>query len=182
MRLPEIRHNLRLITETCKGDLDGLAKEARTLQERRKWVQQEDERIRKKVEDEAERMFLDSSVISCYRLPVPVISRLQQVHLVVDDINTQAKEASTSYEATLEPFSAHFEKLIGLYPAEFERYRLDEIVVAAIAPIVCAFSYGASYLHTDTSYGYRCADCWRNGSLSKSRQRLCRLSECGGAR
>ncbi|KAI0769250.1 GC-rich sequence DNA-binding factor-like protein-domain-containing protein [Irpex lacteus] len=119
MRLPEIRHNLRLITETCKGDLDGLAKEARTLQERRKWVQQEDERIRKKVEDEAE-----------------LISRLQQVHLVVDDINTQAKEASTSYEATLEPFSAHFEKLIGLYPAEFERYRLDEIVVAAIAPIM----------------------------------------------
>ncbi len=66
MRLPEIRHNLRLITETCKGDLNGLAKEARTLQERRKWVQQEDERIRKKVEDEAERTFLESSMISCY--------------------------------------------------------------------------------------------------------------------
>ena len=57
MRLPEIRHNLRLITETCKGDLDGLAKEARSLQERRKWVQQEDEHIRKKVEDEAERLY-----------------------------------------------------------------------------------------------------------------------------
>ena len=55
MRLPEIRHNLRLITETCKGDLDGLAKEARTIQERRKWVQQEDERLRKRVDDEAER-------------------------------------------------------------------------------------------------------------------------------
>lgn len=55
MRLPELRHNLRLITETCKVDLDGLAREARTLQERRKWVQQEDERLRKKVEDEAER-------------------------------------------------------------------------------------------------------------------------------
>ena len=58
MRLPEVRHNLRLITETCKGDLDGLAKEARSLQERRKWIQQEDERIRKKVEDEAEREFI----------------------------------------------------------------------------------------------------------------------------
>ncbi|KAI0091465.1 GC-rich sequence DNA-binding factor-like protein-domain-containing protein [Irpex rosettiformis] len=119
MRLPEIRHNLRLITETCKDDLDGLAKEARSLQERKKWIQQEDERIRKKIEDEAE-----------------LISRLQQVHLVVDDINTQARDASTSYEATLEPFSSHFEKLIGLYPAEFEKYRLDEIVVAAIAPIM----------------------------------------------
>jgi tuftelin-interacting protein 11 len=58
MRLPELRHNLRLITETCKGDLDGLAKEARTLQERRKWIEQEDARLRKKVEDEAERTSL----------------------------------------------------------------------------------------------------------------------------
>ena len=55
MRLPEIRHNLRLITESCKGDLDGLAREARALEERKKWVQQEDERLRKKVEEEAER-------------------------------------------------------------------------------------------------------------------------------
>lgn len=59
---------------------------------------------------------------------------------MVEDINVQAKEASMSYEASLEPFSAHFETLIGLYPAEFDRYRLDEIVVAAIAPIVSRIS------------------------------------------
>ena len=66
----------------------------------------------------------------------PVIARLQQVHLVVDDINTQAKQAASLYEASLDPFSPDFEKLIGLYPGEFDRYRLDEIVVAAIAPVV----------------------------------------------
>ena len=136
MRLPELRHNLRLITESCKGDLDGLAREARTLQERRKWVEQEDARLRKKVEDEAARML--SHDVPKNRLSnfSTVIARLQQVHLVVDDINAQAKVAASTYEASLDPFSAHFEKLIGLYPAEFERYRLDEIVVAAIAPIV----------------------------------------------
>lgn len=155
MRLPEIRHNLRLITETCKGDLDGLAKEARTLQERRQWVQQEDARLRKKVQDEAECMFLTETLRrdrQIDRIPI-VISRLQQVHLIVDDVSTQAKEAASSYEATLEPFSTHFEKLIGLYPAEFERYRLDEIVVAAIAPIVSGpglsvqlYAYPTSFL------------------------------------
>lgn len=66
-----------------------------------------------------------------------VIARLQQVHLVVDDIHSQAKQMKSSYEVSLEPFSASFETLIGLYPNEFDRYRLDEIVVAAIAPVVC---------------------------------------------
>ena len=42
----------------------------------------------------------------------------------------------SSYEVSLEPFTESFEKLIGLYPNEFDRYRLDEIVVAAIAPVV----------------------------------------------
>ena len=55
MRLPEIRHNLRLIAEACKVDLDGLAREAKALQERKKWIQAEDPRLRKKVEGEAER-------------------------------------------------------------------------------------------------------------------------------
>lgn len=58
MRLPEVRHNLRLITEACKGDLDGLAREARALEERKKWVQQEDERLRKRVDEEAQRKLL----------------------------------------------------------------------------------------------------------------------------
>jgi len=49
-----VRHNIRLIAESCKTDLDGLAREAKSLQERKKWVVQEDVRLRKKVEDEAE--------------------------------------------------------------------------------------------------------------------------------
>ena len=57
MRLPELRHNLRLINDACKGDLDGLAREARTLEERKKWIREEDLRLRKKVEAEAERTY-----------------------------------------------------------------------------------------------------------------------------
>jgi tuftelin-interacting protein 11 len=54
-RIPEVRHNIRLITDACKSDLDGLAREAKVLTERKKWVVTEDARLRKKVEDEAER-------------------------------------------------------------------------------------------------------------------------------
>ena len=62
-RIPEVRHNLRLIAESCKSDLDGLAREAKALGERKKWVGNEDLRLRKKVEEEAECM-------SCFLSPV----------------------------------------------------------------------------------------------------------------
>jgi hypothetical protein len=65
-----------------------------------------------------------------------VIARLQQIHLVADDINSEAKRLSASYEPTLDPFSPSFDKLLGQFAGDFDRYRLDEIVVAAISPIV----------------------------------------------
>ena len=67
-----------------------------------------------------------------------VISRLQAVHLVVDDINAKVKEvASSDYEPTLETFSSLIEKLLVNFSLEYDRYHLDEIVVAAVAPTVC---------------------------------------------
>ncbi|KAF8967737.1 GC-rich sequence DNA-binding factor-like protein-domain-containing protein [Flammula alnicola] len=118
-RIPEVRHNIRLIADACKSDLDGLAREAKALQERKKFATSEDIRLRKKVEDEAE-----------------LIARLQQIQLVANDINAVARELTSVYEVSLEPFSPLFQKLIHEYASEYEKYRLDEIVVAAIAPVV----------------------------------------------
>ncbi|KAG1876450.1 GC-rich sequence DNA-binding factor-like protein-domain-containing protein [Suillus subalutaceus] len=118
-RIPEVRHNLRLIVDACKNDLDGLAREAKALEERKRFVAQENIRLQKKVTDEAE-----------------LIARLQQVKLVVDDIGAKAKELASVYEATLDDFSPMFSTLLVQYPTEFDRYRLDEIVVAAITPMV----------------------------------------------
>ena len=66
-----------------------------------------------------------------------MIARLQQIQLLANDINTTAKELSSIYEvSSLEPFSPHFQKLISEYSYEYDRYHLDEIVVAAIAPVI----------------------------------------------
>ena len=65
-----------------------------------------------------------------------MISRLQQVQLLANDINVIAKELASVYEVSLEPFSPHFQKLISEYSYEYDKYHLDKIVVAAIAPIV----------------------------------------------
>ncbi|KAF7356333.1 Tuftelin-interacting protein 11 [Mycena venus] len=118
-RIPEVRHNIRLIAEACKTDLDGLAREAKALDERKKWVAHEDARLRKKVEEEAD-----------------LIARLQQVQIVANEIDAKSKELASVYEISLEAFSPLFYKLVDQFSREFERYRLDEIVVAAIAPLV----------------------------------------------
>ena len=65
-RIPEVRHNVRLIVDACKSDLDGLAREARSLQERNKFAAMEEVRLCKKVDDEAQRKSFSSSDISNY--------------------------------------------------------------------------------------------------------------------
>ena len=67
---------------------------------------------------------------------------MQQVRLVVDDIQILSRQQASDYEASLEPFSPYFHKLLSQFPSEFDRYRLDEIVVGAIVPIVCATTIG----------------------------------------
>ncbi|KAF8141606.1 TFP11-domain-containing protein [Boletus edulis] len=117
-RIPEVRHNLRLIATACKTDLDGLAREAKALEDRKRFIVEEDARLRRKLTAEAE-----------------LISQLQQVSLVVDEISTKSRELASVYEVTLDDFSPLFSKLLQ-FPAEFDKYRLDEIVVAAITPTV----------------------------------------------
>lgn len=135
-RIPEVRHNVRLIADTCKGDLDSLAREAKTLQERDKFVTGEDFRLRKKVDDEAQRTWFLTSDFKLLISFFVEIKRLQQVQLISNDINMIANELTSVYEVALEPFSPHIQKLLSEYPYEYDKYRLDEIVVAAIAPIV----------------------------------------------
>ncbi|KAF9006058.1 GC-rich sequence DNA-binding factor-like protein-domain-containing protein [Cyathus striatus] len=118
-RIPEVRHNIQLIADSCKTDLDSLAREARALEERKKWITTEDSRLRKKVESEAE-----------------LIARLQQIQIVTNDINNVSKELSSVYEVSLESFSPLFHELADKFASEFDKYKLDEIVIAAIAPVV----------------------------------------------
>lgn len=71
-RIPEVRHNIRLIATTCKTDLDGLAREAKALEDRKRFIVEEDVRLRKKAAAEAERMCFRSSV-SRRKLMMPFV-------------------------------------------------------------------------------------------------------------
>ena len=105
--------------ESAKTEVDGLAREAKNIQERKKWVHDEDIRLRRKVAEEAE-----------------VIARLQQIHLVLDEINVASQQIVKLSQPSLEPFEAPFGKLATSFQREHTLYRLDEVVVAAMAPTV----------------------------------------------
>lgn len=135
-RIPEVRHNIRLIADACKTDLDGLAREAKSLDEKKKWVVREDLRLRKKVEEEADRKSSPDHIPCSFTYPHPVIARLQQVQLVSGEIHSKSKQLASDYEPSLESFDPLFQRLLDEFGREFVRYRLDEVVVAAIAPAV----------------------------------------------
>lgn len=68
---------------------------------------------------------------------ITVIARLQQIHIVTNEIDAKAKELSADYDASLDQFSPLFYRLTSEFEPELDRYRLDEVVVGAITPLVC---------------------------------------------
>lgn len=48
----------------------------------------------------------------------------------------KSKQVASHYEASLDVFTADFDKLSLEYSTEYELYQLDEVVVGAIAPYV----------------------------------------------
>jgi tuftelin-interacting protein 11 len=116
-RIPEVRHNVRLIVEMATNDVRGLAKEGKGLQERKKYVNNEDSRLRKRITDEG-----------------ALLERLQRVHLAVDELAAVAKQPRSGDDAALTKLSPGIEKLVEEFSDEYERYGIDEIVVSAIAP------------------------------------------------
>ena len=116
-RVPEIRHNVRLIVEMAASDVRGLAKEGKAIQERKKYIEAEDKRLRKRITDEA-----------------ALIERLQRVHLAVDELTAVTKQMRGGGDDALAKLSPGIEKLVREFSGEYERYGIDEVVVAALAP------------------------------------------------
>ncbi len=54
-QLPELRHNLRLILDVSKADVDALAREGKSVNERRRWALREEEKTRRKIDETSRR-------------------------------------------------------------------------------------------------------------------------------
>ncbi|WWC73228.1 uncharacterized protein I206_107194 [Kwoniella pini CBS 10737] len=118
MKLPELRHNLRLIVDVAKGDVEGLIREGKTVNERRRWALREEQVTRAKVDETEKR-----------------IARIKQIRELVDNISTVAAQQANATHPSLALLSDSFNSLIGSFREEYELHSLDEVVVGAIAQI-----------------------------------------------
>jgi tuftelin-interacting protein 11 len=118
-QLPELRHNLRLIVDIAKGDVEALAREGKSVNERRKWAVREEQLARQKIDETEKR-----------------IKRLSKVQELVKTISTLALEQSTHSHPSLAPLADSFNSLLDDFGAEYESEQLDEVIVGAIAQVM----------------------------------------------
>ncbi|GES77671.1 TFP11-domain-containing protein [Rhizophagus clarus] len=118
-RLPELRHNLRLIVDMSKADLEHFTREHRVQTERTKTLKKEMARVTAQVNDETKK-----------------IKRLGEIMSIIKDCSRRLTVSLSSDSPSLELFSDAFEKLQNEYSNEFTLYNLDTAVIAIITPIV----------------------------------------------
>jgi tuftelin-interacting protein 11 len=118
-QLPELRHNLRLIVDIAKGDVEALAREGKSVNERRKWAVREEQLARQKIDETEKR-----------------INRLTKVQELVKTISTLAVEQSAQEHPSLLPLANSFNDLLDNYSAEYASEQLDEVIVGAIAQVM----------------------------------------------
>ncbi|PWN29916.1 TFP11-domain-containing protein [Jaminaea rosea] len=117
MRLPELRHNLRLIAESSKNTLDGLAKEGTAILDKRRWLKREqEESTRRSTKARQE------------------IERLEKVLAVVKEIEAIGKKSMADASVGLADFDTAVAAIQSASKHGAQDMGLDEAVVGAIAP------------------------------------------------
>ncbi|PWN23283.1 TFP11-domain-containing protein [Microstroma glucosiphilum] len=116
-RLPELRHNLRLIADNSKQTLDALAKEGAGIFERRRWLQREYDESRRRREKEA----VD-------------LAQLKVVLSLVRELEAVGKSALSNTAMGLEAFEPLAVRIQQESDADIEKFGLDEALVGALTP------------------------------------------------
>ncbi|GAA6060714.1 hypothetical protein JCM10212_003335 [Sporobolomyces blumeae] len=125
-RLPELRHNLTLLTSTLSSSLRALAKEGAGVIERRKYLLAEEERVRRGVEkQEAEIQKLKGITAT--------IDKIKEIEAQVRDVLPFVEEGEIV--EMLGRFENDFDELLGGFGEVYQDLRLDEVIVGAVTPI-----------------------------------------------
>ncbi|GAA6009422.1 hypothetical protein JCM11491_003551 [Sporobolomyces phaffii] len=129
-RLPELRHNLVLLTSTLSSHLRALAKEGSGVIARRAYLAAEEARVAKAVEHQATKMRRLEAILGVVER---VKDKEREVRELFDGIASDDGPADVS--ACLERFGDEFDDLLGVYGPEYADLGLDQVVVGAITPI-----------------------------------------------
>lgn len=127
-RLPELRHNLTLLSTSTSSSLSSLAREGVALASRRTYLVAEEARIGKVISTQASK-----------------IARLEGVMRIVERVREKEREVLELLDAAQEGLGVgealggligEFDDLLGNYASEYKEFRLDEVVVSSISVIV----------------------------------------------
>ncbi|GAA5967073.1 hypothetical protein JCM11641_000432 [Rhodosporidiobolus odoratus] len=131
-RLPELRHNLTLLTSTLSSQLRSLAREGAGVAQRRAYLAKEEERVRVKVEEQGRRV----------RRLEGVMRHVKRVKEMGDEAAEVLGLLESQGQGEIEPkevlgrFEETFGELSAVYEREYEEMGLDEVVVAALTPLL----------------------------------------------
>ncbi|KAI9252420.1 GC-rich sequence DNA-binding factor-like protein-domain-containing protein [Phascolomyces articulosus] len=147
-RLPELRHNLRLIVDLAKGDLENLSRDKQSNALRMKTMEEECEVIRHRKTEEETRM-----------------TKIQDVKEMALDLKNASRNAlaTVGYEhANVTALFGHvFEQMQQKYSTEIEQLGLDQLVVAVWAPIM-KFKSAHWDVLVDPTWGAADVQKWRS--------------------
>lgn len=115
-----------------------MAREGKGISERRAYLDHEEARVRQVVDSQAR-----------------ALERLKGIMLVVESIKQKEAEVMEVINAAvgqvtpkdaMSPFIDEFDELLGTYGEEYEDMKLDEVVIAAVSPIVSRIARTCSSL------------------------------------
>ncbi|KAG9305078.1 hypothetical protein G9A89_007718 [Geosiphon pyriformis] len=118
-RLLELRHNLRLIVDMSKADLEHFVREQRIQRECTKALENEEFRVNNLVIEESQR-----------------IKRLSEISSIVRECGILLTSVLSEDKPSLQNFTGLFEKLQNEYQQEYTSYGLDAAIIAVITPII----------------------------------------------
>jgi len=122
-RLPELRHNLRLIADLSLSDLDHLTREKRLTEVREQNLEQEREQLQQRIESD------DNEVKR--------VDELQRIGREIEAISKSALATGAFEQGDITAlFGEHFTLLETRYAEEYKAFGLDALVVSVWAPIL----------------------------------------------
>lgn len=122
-RLPELRHNLQLIVDLSRGDLENLAREKNSNAARMHTFEDERTAVRRRIATDKER-----------------VARLAQVQALGTELQQMAKNAlgtgAYNQGSITALFGSVFDQFEQHFKADIKTLGLDAVVVAAWAPVL----------------------------------------------
>ena len=146
-RLPELRHNLRLIMDLAKGDLENLSRDKQSNALRLKTMEEEYAMVRKRIA--AENIRRDK------------IQDVKEMTLELKKASKNALATGAYEQVNITALFGHvFEQMQQKYSNEIEQLGLDQLVVAVWAPIMKLKSARWDVL-ADPTWGVTDVEKWR---------------------